>query len=97
MASDQRSGLYMTPRGDTYVVINMQEPTIDCHVCGVEAPMAWGLPLNNNAEIVANDWPGEWGGVSVCESCWARHERGELVECPTSDYDPKWHGKEAEA
>jgi hypothetical protein len=65
----------------------------DCHVCGGPSLASWGLPLNNNAEIVANDWPGEWGGAPACYTCWWLHERGKLVECPTSEYDPRYHGK----
>jgi hypothetical protein len=67
------------------MVINMYEPWTECSVCGTETPVGWGLPVWNGF-IVANDWPGEWGGVPACQSCWAKHERGELVEVATSGY-----------
>lgn len=70
-----------------YLQINMQDHWTECTVCGADTPAEWGLPVWNGM-IVANDWPGEWGGVPACESCWAKHERGELVEVPTSEYEP---------
>lgn len=79
------SGLYRLSNGAEMVVINMQEPWTECTVCGADTLEGWGLPIWNGL-IVANDWPGEWGGVPACESCWERHERGELVEVPTSEY-----------
>lgn len=77
--------------------ISMQWLTIECYVCECIWHQAqggsYGIPIWNGM-IVANDWPGEWGGVPVCKPCYERHERGELTEMPTSDYDPAWHGHE---
>lgn len=71
---------------DRITVIDLNERWSDCHVCGEPTPARWGLPVWNGF-IVANDWPGEWGGVPACESCWEKHERGELVEVPTSEFN----------
>jgi hypothetical protein len=75
----------VTPDGDPYLAIDMQESWTECIVCGAETPARRGLPAWNGM-IVANDWPGEWGAVPACEPCWGRHERGELVEVPTSEF-----------
>lgn len=80
--------------GNSILVINLNERWAECSVCGADTPAKWGLPVWNGF-IVANDWPGEWGGVAACESCWERHERGELVEVPTSEYSPAMDVKEA--
>lgn len=64
------------------VVIDLNERWADCHICGEPTPSRWGVPVWNG-EIVANDWPGEWGGVPACEKCWAEHERGMHVQYPT--------------
>jgi len=49
-------------------------------MCGVETPTRWGLPVDSEtAQIVANDFEGEWGGIPACRECWERHERGEFV------------------
>lgn len=66
-------------------IINLSQHWCDCHICGAPTIVAWGVPVWNGM-IVANDWPGEWGGVSVCHSCFTRHERGEFVEVSTSEY-----------
>lgn len=73
--------------GHPVVIVDLSAHWADCHVCGEPTPCRWGLPVWNGF-IVANDWPGDWGGVPACQSCWARHERGELAEVPTSDYRP---------
>lgn len=79
--------------GGRMLIIDMQEPWSTCRVCGAETPSRWGLPVHAGL-IVANDWPGEWAGSPACQACWERHERGELVELPTSEYDPSIHGRE---
>lgn len=71
--------------GPDIYVIDLNERRTDCTACGAETPARWGLPVWEGF-VVANDWPGPWGGVPACESCWERHERGELVEVPASDY-----------
>lgn len=71
--------------GNPVVVIDLNARWADCHVCGDPTPCQWGLPVWNGF-IVANDWPGTWGGVPACYSCWEKHERGELVEVSTSEY-----------
>lgn len=86
MANPNLPHVLRFPEGDVEV-INLSARWTDCTVCGEETPAAWGLPVWNGL-IVANDWPGEWGGVPACEACWEQHERGELVEHPTSAYRP---------
>lgn len=64
------------------LVVNLWPPWTNCTICGVETPSKWGVPVWNG-DIVANDWPGEWGGVAACEKCWEEHERGMHVQFPT--------------
>lgn len=59
---------------------------IECNICGCEWESGWGVPVWNGVRV-ANDWPGEWGGVPVCEPCFHRHAAGEFIEVPTFEYD----------
>lgn len=82
--------VYQTTIGGQIVgIIDMDYRWTECHVCGADTVIGWGLPVWNGS-IVANDWPGSWGGVPACYECWERHERGELVEIPTSEYRPEF-------
>ena len=50
------------------------EPCVACR----RPSSGWhALPVFNG-DIVSNDWPGEWGGVPCCESCYAAHAEGRL-------------------
>lgn len=72
----------MSRASQPITVINMNERWTDCHICGEPTLAKWGVPTWNGS-IVANDWPGDWGGVPACEKCWEEHERGLHVEEPT--------------
>ncbi len=67
------------------VEIRMQTPGYgdDCALCDADASGFHAVPMFNG-DLMSNDWPGEWGGFPVCESCFLKHERGEL---PTFDAD----------
>ena len=61
-------------------VIDLSPRFSQCSMCGVETPTRWGLPVDSEtAQIVANDFKGEWGGIPACRECWERHEQGEFV------------------
>jgi hypothetical protein len=61
-------------------VINLNARFALCCMCGKETPCRWGLPVDSETgEIVANDFPGEWGGVPACKDCWKAHESGAFV------------------
>ncbi len=75
-----RSYECVTPQGDPYLVIELDTEPITCSVCGREDWQQWGLPVSSETgEIVANDYPGEWGGIPACRECWAKHEAGAFV------------------
>ena len=50
-------------------VIQLDEPTTDCWVCGTETYLDQGLAAYED-EILPNDWTGEWFGVHVCHRCY---------------------------
>lgn len=50
-------------------VIRLDEPSCDCHVCGVETYLDFGLAVYED-EILPNDWAGEWFGATVCRRCY---------------------------
>ncbi len=60
--------------------IRMQSGMIDCAICGEPDDHCWGVPTYNG-DIVSNAFPDDmdWGGVAVCESCYLKHERGEIT------------------
>lgn len=57
--------------------INMTPRFADCFICGEVCEGDHGVPVFNG-DIMSNDWQGEWGGQHVCESCFGKHERGEI-------------------
>lgn len=65
------------------LTIRMQSGMVDCWICGEPTEYRWGVPTCNG-DLVSNDFPDDlWeGGQAVCESCFAKHARGEL---PTFD------------
>lgn len=66
---------------DSQTIIDMQQPTATCCVCGVEDLSKWGLPISMaTGLIVGNDFEGDWAAKPACRNCWAKHECGELVE-----------------
>ena len=68
------------------MIINLDEPWTECTICGADTPSKWGVPVWSGM-IVANDWPGDWGGVPACKSCYEQHTRGMHVEVLTDEYD----------
>lgn len=66
--------------GPWVTVINLSVRTAQCSVCGREDLSQWGLPVSSETgEIVANDYPGDWGGIPACRECWLAHESGAFV------------------
>ena len=61
-------------------VINLHPRETQCHVCG--KPLAGcqkSIPFLNGVPV-PRDWKGgEWAGFDVCDSCFEKYERGELV------------------
>lgn len=45
----------------------------DCRNCGEDASGGSSIPVDNNAEIVAIDYKGPWGGVPACRTCVELH------------------------
>lgn len=60
-------------------VINLQEITVQCCVCGETDMGRWGVPVDDTGLIVANDYAGEWSGKPACRKCWEIHDAGGLV------------------
>lgn len=44
-----------------------------CVVCGDIAPGKYGIPVDDNGDIVGVSHAGEWGGQPACEFCYAIH------------------------
>ena len=61
------------------IVINLWEPTIECWACGLPDLHKWGLPIDECAELVPNDYEGEWGSVPACRECYQAHAEGLLT------------------
>lgn len=62
------------------VIIDLWPPMAICCICGVPTLSRWGIPVDSEIGlIVANDYPGEWGGQPACSDCWRKHEGGAFV------------------
>ena len=61
----------------TTLEIRLDERVAVCFVCDAESPPRWGIPYYEGY-ILPNSWPGEWGGVDACQSCWEYQQ--ELIE-----------------
>ena len=61
------------------LVINLSEPWAECWACGAEAPYRWSLPIGRCAELVPNDYDGDWCGVPACQHCYEAHAQGLLT------------------
>lgn len=74
------------------LLIRMQTPGYgdDCCLCGGDASGFHAVPIWNGDELVSNDWPGEWAGKPSCESCYLKHERGELPMLTAEDWR-RWY------
>jgi hypothetical protein len=67
-------------RGHEVTVINLNERSSFCCLCGKEDLARWGVPVDDiTGAVVANDYEGEWGGKPACEECWKAHEGGAFV------------------
>lgn len=44
-----------------------------CVVCGDIAPGKYGIPVDDNGDIVGVSYAGEWAGQPACEFCYAIH------------------------
>ena len=59
------------------LIIDLNPRWAECWLCGTETPCRWGLPVFN-ADLVSNDFTGEWGGVPACRECHDAHAAGQL-------------------
>ena len=63
--------------------IRMQSSEVQCGICNALTDLGWGVPTFNG-DIVSNDFP-DWmysrggGSFAVCERCYRKHERGEIL------------------
>ena len=56
----------------------------ECRICGVDTLHKWGVPVDTNGDVVPNWFEGEWGGISVCEPCFKKHEEWSSLRRPSS-------------
>ena len=68
------------------LLIDLNERWAECWACGADTPSRWGLPIDSSAELVPNDYQGDWGGVPACKSCFDAHAQGLL----TADNQHEW-------
>lgn len=61
-------------------VIELFPIYIECAYCDAADLCKWGIPVSMNAEIVDNDYEGEWGGTPACRVCYEAHQQGLLTE-----------------
>lgn len=47
-----------------------------CVACTLEASGKHSLPVDEDGEIVGNDYAGEWVGAPACEGCYIIHAAG---------------------
>ena len=51
--------------------------TIECCICGATDINQWGLPFDSEtAELVSNDFHGDWGCKPACRECHGKHAKG---------------------
>lgn len=55
--------------GPIITVIQLDEPTSECFVCGTETYIDYGLAVYEDL-ILPNDWEDEWFGATVCPHCY---------------------------
>jgi len=58
---------------DPVIVIDVWPTWIKCHLCDKDALFGWGVPITDDGQIIPNWYPGDWGGVPVCEPCFEKH------------------------
>ena len=44
----------------------------DCAICSKLTPMGLSLPMYEG-EVLPDDYQGEWAGMVVCSTCYAKH------------------------
>lgn len=64
------------------LLIDMNPREVQCALCGEWCEHSWGVPTFNG-DLVSNDfpdalWHSEGGSQPACESCFNKHDRGEL-------------------
>lgn len=70
----------VTINGNPVSIIDLYSQWTQCCICGIDCPSTHGIPVDSEtAEIVSNDFDGDWGGKPACESCHDRHAAGEFV------------------
>jgi hypothetical protein len=53
------------------LIIDLFPPMIRCSIAGKDDFQKFGIPVDSeSAEIVDNDFEGDWGGIPVCEQCY---------------------------
>ncbi len=52
--------------------INLNPRITECVLCGKEISHIYCLPMYES-EVVPDNWEGEWGGFTVCKSCYFIH------------------------
>lgn len=60
------------------LVIDFNRRFTECHRCGKETPLHWGLPVDAETGDLIPDWfepEAGWAGVPACEECYLWHAR----------------------
>lgn len=59
------------------IVIRLDDHYVaTCSQCDAITNDRCGLPVDDTGEVVANDYPGDWGGVAACRRCFDIHAAG---------------------
>lgn len=58
-------------------IIRLDEPCIECVICGQGDVSRWGLAVYEG-RIVPDDYQGEWGGAPCCEKCYQAWKDGAI-------------------
>ena len=74
-------------------IINMQRREGGCCNCGKPVDGAYGLPVFEG-HVVANDWPGEWGGQDCCQDCYELPQRDALPGTLPAATWWEWYGED---
>lgn len=61
-------------------IIDLVQPSAQCCICGEWDHNRWGIPISlETALVISNDSDEDWAGKPACQSCWTKHDNGELV------------------
>lgn len=73
----------MSSRHDVNIIdlnFEYRQDSITCRLCGRMCDPGHGVPVDSEtAQVVGNDFQGEWGGIPCCPRCYDRHQAGEFV------------------